>query len=195
MQSAIQYLRSFCDAYLAVGASDSRRLDSVRYVIDPKTGVPVCAARKELHEAEELILHIPDDADTALHIQVTAQEIGDSAARDRYLICLGTPRDKASVCYYLLTPQWAKFNNETIAGEEILAVNPWESLQGKLCSSVNKEPQLLARLAQHAGVNPKDVPDIKLVGIDPDGIDLRGPLGVIRGTPQDARQLYSDFTT
>jgi hypothetical protein len=192
MDLARNYLRSHCDALIAIGEGTvNRRLDRVRYVIDPVSGAPVIAACKGLHEEPELVLHVPEDGDHCLHLLVTAHPLEDCAEVDRYLICLGAPRDKSSSTYYLLTPGWAKFGRELLSAEDIVSPNPWAALQGKLCSAVNKDPEKLAKLTAATGL-PADTPT-KLVGVDPLGFDLRAPYGLARGPADIANALYDGY--
>jgi hypothetical protein len=189
--TAVEYLRAHCDALLAIGEGEHPRLDRVRYVIDPASGNIVIAARKELDSQPHLVLHVPEDCEGGLHILVEARVLGDCAAVDRFLICLGPPRDKASGTFYELTPVWAKQSGVVYSAEQVAIASPWAGLQGKLCATVNSDPRMLSELAREAGLSGEHAGGVKLVGVDPWGIDLRAPFGLARGSAQAARDLYA----
>jgi len=175
------FLRTYCDALLRV----DDRLERVRYVVDPRSGSPVLPVLQDVLEAETVTLHIPDDGlehSDALHIlaRPLTVDAGTHPAPDRYLICLGPPRQRGASAWMTLTSPTAKFRGQMVETAELFIPNPFAATEGRACSTTNKTPLALRPACDRAGFTPAQLPDPRLVGLDPWGADIRAPLGIVR---------------
>lgn len=148
-----------------------------RYVLDPDTGFPVVAVSAEVFDAEDFVLHVPEDEDDALQLMVEPQEVDsrNSPAADRYAIYHGKPGEVHLLRLEILS---AKFRGHVFEGSELACVNPFGSGEAGLCKVANQRASDLTHLcARSCGTSPAAP---VLVGVDPHGLDVRARFGVIR---------------
>lgn len=190
-------LRTFRDNREGLLLHDGLALP-IRFVIDGRSGRVVFPCPPIVLEADELVLHVPEERDDALQALLSAEPIDPSAdAADRWSACFGTPR----------FPRWAscrvesaRLGDAVIDGDALHLVNPLLAFEPALCRRVNADPAALTRLCRRlAGV---DVPGATCVGVDPGGIDVRARFGIVRlpfpreaGTPAEAESAIRTLFT
>ena len=145
----------------------------IRYVVDRPTGALVAPLRHAELDADEIVLHIPDEADDCAHLLATARPIPESGATDHWLAYHGSPD----------APVWCALDVEMVrlAGhlldEPLDLANPIGKDESTLCRRFNADPATLGALCASRGVND---PSPVLVGLDPDGFDVRARTGLVR---------------
>jgi len=164
------------------------RLDEVfhpcRFVLDPATGHPVVPMPPEWDprlpagsDERGVVLYIPDDSDPVAQLVVLPEPIDPSVheAADRWAAYHGSIRVPA---WALLRVESARCGGEVLDGEGLVHGNPLRADEPRLIRELNADRERLARLCERgAGVRPQAP---MAVGADPDGIDVRASLGVIR---------------
>jgi hypothetical protein len=145
----------------------------IRYVVDRATGAIVAPLRHAELEADELVLHVPDEADDGAHLLLAPTEIPESSATDHWLAYHGSPD----------APVWCAMSVELarLAGdlldEPVELANPLGRDEPALCRRFNADPASLSALCSARGVSD---PSPVLVGLDPDGFDVRARTGLVR---------------
>jgi hypothetical protein len=150
----------------------------VRYVINPPDGAFVLACGPGLQNAEEIIAHAPDEGPEAIQLMFDRAEPLDrttDASIDRYLAYHGEPE---SPNFFRLTLHAAKFGAGVVDASEIALENTLARGAGPLLKRWNLDQSALAAACRgavrHAPASPL------LVGVDPDGADVKARFGVIR---------------
>lgn len=187
---AALFLRSCCAGLLTAQDEMQTTLrESVKFIIDPASGRIVLPLPPLLAGHTPLVLHCPEDSfenDQALHLLASPETIDPKAdaiaerAVDRYLIYIAPSLHNPRVQWVQLTPITAKFRLEMAEAHELMLSNPFADTQDRLCSTVNKQPEALATLRARAGFTDVQIPNPKLVGIDPWGADFRASFGIVR---------------
>jgi len=152
-------------------------VERVRFVTDPATGRLFLPVKPYIFESGSVTLHIPDDADDALHVAVVPvpADPDRDAGCDRYLIYFGRAEQA----------RWAALDIESVKhvdlvldGPEAQHPNPLRSIEARACKKLNAAPHLIASLCRRrVGVECENP---LLVGIDPFGLDIRARFGIIR---------------
>lgn len=169
----------------------------VRFVIDGRTGRLVFPCGAAVLDAEELVLHVPEERDDALQLLIHAAptDPGADGACDRWLGAFGTP-DVAR--WASCTVESGRLGGAVIDGDVLTLVNPLCAAEPALCRRLNADRAALTRLCtRFAGV---EVPEPLCVGMDPGGVDVRARFGVVRvpfavdaATPAQADARLSDM--
>ena len=152
----------------------------VKYVLaaDGRIVAPVMVA---MLQAFDTVLFVPEALDHALQLQVTLEPLDDTTAEggaltDLWRIYHGEPDD---VRWAACLIDCAKFRGYFIDGEPLQMTNPWESHRAALCKTANTDhADLLREIARRH--RHRTVEDPRLVGADPEGIDLRARYDVLR---------------
>jgi len=152
------------------------RVQPVHYVFDAE-GHLVLPASPIMLEAENPVLFIPDEGTDAMEVLVTLQPIDDETAEaDRWRIYHGE-RDMAHLARAWI--ETAKMYGRVFDGDGITGPNPMAPIEARTCSHVNRERRDDLRRLVAARLD-LDLSDPRLVGIDPDGLDVRARFGIVR---------------
>jgi len=131
-------------------------------------------------EAADTVLFLPHPDEHSLQAHVTLEkfdERGESGGlADRWRIYHGEPQD---VNWAILHIDAAKFRNAVIDGDALRQPNPLTSDEARLCRETNDKHRdgLRDLIHRKAGLN---IEHPTMVGIDPMGLDVRGPFDIIR---------------
>lgn len=159
----------------------------IRFVIAPDGRLAVSAMVAMLRSGD-VSLAIPDEGEDALEVMLSLEEFSESgplaALADRWRIFHGEPPD---VRWATGTIDAGRFRGYFMDGEAFSLSNPLAGEEASICSEANASlrPQLRAAAlaeARRRNRSPAewglDAPT--LVGVDPDGFDLRGAYGILR---------------
>lgn len=170
----------------------------IRFVLDPGSGRLLVPVPREVEDADQFVLFLPDESDTALQLLLfPAKEVPGEAIIDRWRIYHLTQPSIESGEY---DPVWrlfvvdtARLKNAVIDGEFLTLPNPLASVEPAICKTLNADKSRLARLCRAEAGFAVESP--VCVGIDPEGLHIRTRLGVERvpfeaplKTPDAARQ-------
>lgn len=186
---ALRHLRAHRRATLLVDDTPH----TLRTVIDGAAGRVVANVPPDVFEAQDLLLVVPEEnpelgPELQAIVHASPVDPDREPACDRWLAAHATPQ----------WPTWAalaidslKFEGEVIDGEALTLANPFWDIESTLLRVLNKDRAALAALVRRAcGV---DAERPIAVGIDPDGVDVRSPSGVLPfRVPIDARALRTE---
>ncbi len=151
----------------------------LRYVIGP-AGRIVAPVMTAMLQAQETVLFVPEVLEGAMELLVTITEFEadgpEGALTDRWRIYHGEPED---VYWAFLDLDAVRFHNSVIDGNVLVRPNPLADDEARICREVNAEHREdLKRVCDvifHA-----EVADPYLVGVDPQGFDVRRRFDVLR---------------
>lgn len=171
--------RTFLRSHYRGELQFDEHLRDLKIVIAPD-GRIVAPVMVAMLEAADTVLFLPHADDSAMQAQVTLERFSDDgdhgALADRWRIYHGEPQD---VNWAVLHLDAAKFKNSVIDGEALLYPNPLTSDEPRLCRETNEKHRdgLRDLLQRKTGLA---IEDPIMVGLDPAGLDVRGPFDVIR---------------
>ena len=174
-REALGHGLDFLNAYREGTLQFDGNLVPVKFVDDPSTGRLVISVPVAALLASDLLLFIPEEDDETMQLLVTAEEIKDCAATDRWMIYHGEPEH---VRWAALWIDSAKLIPWVFDGDALTVPNPLEHAQGHLCRTANEQPDALRELCKRT--NDMDVDDPRCVGVDPRGMHIRARFGIIR---------------
>jgi hypothetical protein len=177
------------------------RLAPLKFIIAPD-GRLIANVEREMLEAYDAVLFVPEYRDGALELQVCLEAIekhGDDAHLiDRWMIHYG---EAGNAKWARLSIEGARFDGIVIDGEDLMRPNPLASSEAALCRFVN-EHHLDALRAVVARCTNVHVESPVMVGVDPGGLDVRARFGIIRlvftnpiSTAHAAREAISKLLT
>lgn len=149
-------------------------------VVVADDGKLVAPAMVAMLRAIETILFLPDEEETAIHVQVTLDQLDENGSKaalcDRWRIYHGDPPD---VRWAEMTIDAARFQGLFIDGEGLMRPNPLARQVPTICKFMNGTYVDLLRAAclQHAKIG---VERPLVVGVDPFGLDVRGTFDIVR---------------
>lgn len=151
----------------------------VRYVIAPD-GRLVIPAMVAMLSTLDTALHIPDEDPDGLQLLVELHELDadgpEGALTDRWRIYHGEPED---LRWAVLDIDFGRFRGASIDGEAMVVPNALADAEPKLCALINgHHADALGRLVSDTLQITASQP--VLVGVDPDGLDVRADHGVVR---------------
>lgn len=171
--AARRFFRSFVRGTLTV---DGRPFD-FRFVVDGRDFTVVGEASAEMIEGEEWVLHLPSEGEDGVQALLRLREFDAEAdgTADRYVAYHGKPR----------RPHWVrgeidgvKYAGDVLDAPEFVRPNTLRPVEGRLIRLANADRERLTRLAERLlGVSPQEP---VCVGVDQDGMDVRGAYGIIR---------------
>ena len=167
----------------------------VRFVSEPGGGRLIASAPAATFFASQLVLFVPEETDDALALLVSAEEVDESHATDRWLafhLAQTGASDAAGVDgadpgretpehtkWALLWVDSAKHGPWVFDGDAFMTPNPAALQEPSLCKRVNARRSDLATLciaSTGADLARKPV----CVGVDPGGLYVRLAHGVVR---------------
>lgn len=175
VDSAVRFLRSHSKGELRF----DEHVRPVKYIVAPD-GHIVAPVMVAMLEAVDTVLFVPQWTDNAMELQATLEEFSDrglhGALADRWRIYHGQPDD---VKWAILHPDAARFETSVIDGDAIIRPNPLTADEPAVCRTWNQNRRDdLRRITQQFGQMEVEKP--VMVGIDPDGIDIRAMFDVVR---------------
>lgn len=159
----------------------------LRIVVAPD-GRLVASVMVAMLRATEVVLALPDEGEESMQLMVTMEELDehgpDGIHADRWRIHHGEPPD---VRWGVMTIDAGRFKGWFLDGEGLDLRNPLAEGEGAACAAINRDlaPQVQSAAiaeARRRGRPPADwgLESPRVVGIDPEGIDVRGSYGILR---------------
>jgi hypothetical protein len=131
-------------------------------------------------EAADTVLFLPEESDDALQIQVTLapfEERGEGGAlADRWRIYHGEPPD---VRWAVLVLDAARLGEQVFDGDALRQPNALAKQEASLCRVLNEKHTDAVRELCVRRVS-KRIENPRVVGVDQDGMDVRGQFEVYR---------------
>ena len=178
--SILEDARRFLRGNLSGELQFDENLRPVKVVIGPDGRIagPVMVA---MLEAANTVLFLPQADDDALQMLVSFERFEEEGAAghlaDRWRIYHGEPED---VRWAFFHPDAIKFRGAVIDGDAAAAANPLKAIEPALCREVNQNRrEALADLVKRQ-TNLDLGNEAMLVGVDPYGMDVRGPFDIVR---------------
>jgi len=144
------------------------RLWWVRAVVCPRTGAIIADVCDTLAGREDIVLHLPDEGDEAMHLlaRVGALEPAHAGAAARWAV-YHAEDDRATLS--AVVPAMARWQGRVLDGPQILHPHPDPACERSCCAICNQDAARLQRLCERDGVIGEGV---RCVGVDPWGVDL-----------------------
>lgn len=171
LEHARRVLASSRDGVLQFGETQV----PLKFIADGRTARLIACVPAAVMLASDHTLFVPEESDEALQLMVTPEEAPESEATDRWQAYHGQPEH---VRWAELWVESGKHGAWVFDGEALTLPNPLVESEAALCRAVNADKALLAKVCQrHAGVV---APSPTCVGVDPGGLYVRAPFGVVR---------------
>lgn len=158
-------------------------------VIDPVGGVLIAPLADSETDLESATLFVPEESAAALQVLIlpTASTPATDTDSDRYRAAHGAPDP---IRLFRLKIDGARLGPRVIDGPDIDLRDPFATESAALRRTMNANRNALAKacafLDLRLGLRPGETPVV--LSIDPEGIDLRGPIGIDRYRfPEPAR--------
>lgn len=151
--------------------------EPIRLVLDNETGRPVIPVAPRVFDADEHVLHLPEEGPGSLQLLVIPEEVqpGVTPGVDRWRVYHGEARE----------PRWSRFaidcarlGRAVLDGAELMQPNHLGPLEPALLRRAGADLARLARAASTAA--GRDIENPLPVGVDPLGLDVRGRFGIVR---------------
>ena len=172
--AAWAFLRSNTTASLKFGEN----MYEVSYVI-ASDGRLVISAMVAMLQPCDTTMYIPEYIDDCMELHVTLtqfKEMGEEGIlADRWQIYHGEPPD---VQWAVIEIDAARFHEMFVDGEGLCRQNELAELESAICKSLNEHEDAVRR----GGLSKTniDVTNPLVVGVDPLGVDIRAPFGIVR---------------
>ncbi len=174
-EAAWVFLRSNTTASLKF----NENMYELSYVIAPD-GRLVISAMVAMLQPCDTVMFIPEYEEGCMELHVSLTQFIESGAdgllADRWKIYHGEPPD---VQWAVVDIDAARFHELFIDGEGLCKENPLASIEHAICKECNDNFKKHVREVCLHRTNV-DVTDPVVVGVDPLGIDVRAPFGIIR---------------
>lgn len=142
------------------------------FVIDGRLGRVVIPVTRDVVDAEQLVMFVPEERDDAMQLLLDAHEIEPDSACDRYLAYHGRAPHPHWIAATIDAVRWA---DSILDGDEFDLRNVLHDAEPALLRVLNADRASLALVCdQSVSVEPV------AVGIDPYGIDVRTRPGLVR---------------
>ncbi len=128
-------------------------------------------------DADEVVIHIPEERDDSLQVLVSPFEIDGNteAAADRWRIYHG---DEPDTHWVAAEPIGVRLGPMVAAGDEIDLTNILAEHEPRLCKRFNASPARIGALAHKFDIRAHGV--CTLVGVDHLGLDIRSRWDIVR---------------
>ena len=171
---AYLWLRSHLEGHLCF---DGERRP-VKIVLAPD-GCIVAPVMVAVLASGDVVLELPDGEPDAMQLSVTPErfvERGEDAALcDRWRIYHG---DAPDVNWAKLSIDACRHAGYYVDAEAVVVPNTLAAIEPAACKALNADPALLLRALP--GSSRTTAKDVRVVGIDPDGMDVRRAFDVVR---------------
>ncbi len=175
----LRLLRRFREATLSFGD----RRAAARFVIDRTNGRIVMPVETEAGRHSEFTLFLPSESDCDASVMLAPARIDrpeGSEAVDRWSVYHGEPPTSAVwTASRVLGLKSMVDAADSIFDEATLTVpNTLGVSEFALIRRANADRQRL--IAASSVIASIDIPDARCIGVDPDGLDVRAPFGIVR---------------
>lgn len=168
---AIDYLDSYREGLLEF---DDQRVP-VKFVDEPESGRLIASLPVAAMLASHVVLYVPEEGLDVMQLLVSVEEIGESAATDRWMIYHGEPEHVRWGAMWLDS---ARLGVWVFDGEALTVPNCLHADQARLCRAANgREDDLRAACQRMLNM---EVESPRCVGVDGRGLHVRGRFGVLR---------------
>ena len=170
--------RAFYRANLAGELQFDEHIRPLKIVIgsDGRAVAPVMVA---MLQAMQTVLFLPHADEESLQVLVSLEQFEESSEHghrvDRWQIYHGEPED---VRWAFVNVDCAKHLGAVIDGQAIEQPNPLADIEATVCQQLNADQSALRKFVQMR--RKLDLEKPLLVGIDPWGMDIRGPFDIVR---------------
>ncbi len=177
--SAWSFLRSNTTGTIKFG----EHTRDVSYIISSK-GRLVIPAMVAMLQPSDTIMFVPEYMNDCMEIQITLNQFSEDGEggelADRWQVYHGEPPD---VQWATVDIDAARFHEQFIDGEGLCRSNPLAEIEHSLSKELNDKftDDVRAICLEKTNV---EVTNPVVVGIDPLGIDIRAPFGIVR-VPSD----------
>jgi hypothetical protein len=191
LDHALAVFASYREGDLTIDDQHTR----IRFVADPGTGRLIASVPAATFFSGHLVLHVPEETDDALALLLSAEEIEESHATDRWLAFhlsssgysessdadageggREMPEHTRWAAFWVDS---AKHGPWVFDGDPFMAPNPASAQEPAVCKRVNASPDALKR-AVEAATGARGVEGPVCVGVDPRGLYVRLAHGVVR---------------
>jgi hypothetical protein len=190
--AAWTFLRSNSTASIAFGEIHQ----DVSYVIAPD-GRLIIPTMVAMLQPCDTVMFVPEYSNDCMEMHITLlqfTEQGDGGAlSDRWQVYHGEPPD---VQWAVVSIDAARFHDMFIDGEGLCRKNPFAEVEDAICKELNANQDAVRALCQSK--TNVEVTNPFVVGVDPLGVDIRAPFGIVRvpatksfGTSDDVLQLFN----
>ena len=150
----------------------------VRYVIAPD-GRLIAPVMVAMLSTMDVGLFIPEIGEDAMELSISLEPFDengpDGAHADRWRIFHGDPPD---VRWAFIQVDAARYADMVIDGDALMRENPLAEVEAVICRVANARADDVRRLLKSAC--DVDAENPRVVGVDPDGLHVRGELAVFR---------------
>ena len=171
---AYLWLRSHLEGYLCFDGE--RRPVKIVIAPDGRIVAPVMVA---VLASGDVVLELPDGEPDSMQLSVTPErfvERGEDAALcDRWRIYHG---DAPDVNWARLAIDACRHAGFYVDAEAVVLPNALAAIEPAACKAINADQALLLRAIP--GSTRTAVKDVRVVGVDPDGLDVRRAFDVVR---------------
>lgn len=128
-------------------------------------------------DADEVVIHIPEEREDSLQVLVSPFEIDGNieAAADRWRIYHG---DEPDAHWVAAEPIGVRLGPMVAGGDEINLTNALADHEPRLCKRFNAQPARIGALAHRYDIRAHGV--CTLVGVDHLGLDIRSRWDIVR---------------
>lgn len=175
LEHARAFLHANLEASLLLDGEFNENIKRVPFVLDHETGKLIASVPVATFHASEVIFRVPEEADDAMGLLVTAEEVEESGATDRWMAFHGEPDHvRWAACWI----DGAKHGPWVFDGDAMMQPNPLAPIEPRVCKQLNSDEHraMLAGIARtRAGA---EIAKPLCVGVCPHGVWLRAPFGV-----------------
>ena len=179
------FLRSNSTASLSFGEINI----DVSYIIIPD-GRLVIPAMVAMLQPCDMVMYVPEYAEGCMELHVSLEQFDetseDGTFADRWQVYHGEPPDTQ---WAFVDIDAARFHEMFVDGEALLRENTLATVEHALCKTLNEQQDIVRQVC--TSKTNVDVTNPFVVGIDPLGVDIRAPFGIVR-IPADSPFTSSD---
>jgi hypothetical protein len=172
--NAWAFLRSNSTASLSFGENNFE----TSYIIIPD-GRLVISAMVAMLQPCDMVMYVPEYADGCMEMHVSLEQFKEDAENggfaDRWQVYHGEPPDTQ---WAFVDIDAARFHEMFIDGESLLRENALSAFEHTLCKTLNEHQDVVRKVC--TSKTNVEVTNPFVVGVDPLGIDIRAPFGIVR---------------
>lgn len=188
--NAWAFLRSNSTASLSFGENNF----DISYVIIPD-GRLVISAMVAMLQPCDMVMYVPEYADGCMEMHVSLEQFKEDAENgvfaDRWQVYHGDPPDTQ---WAFVDIDAARFHDMFIDGETLRRDNALSAVEHTLCKTLNEHQDVVRKMCASKTNVEVTIPFV--VGVDPLGIDIRTPFGIVRvpaDSPFDSSEDVLEF--
>jgi hypothetical protein len=172
MSAAVRNLRAIHRGVLLYDGTP----EPIRLVLDTATGRPILPLPTRAFDADEHVLHLPEESEHSLQLLVIPEEVpGAGEGPDRWRTYHGDAREAR---WSRFSIDCARLGRSVLDGAELMQPNQLIAHEPSLLRLAASDPARLAGAAGAAAGRPVEAP--VPVGVDPLGLDVRARFGIVR---------------